>query len=107
MAKNVPFTERREFSTYTCKGVYKTYINYAKLLENCFLNIRFSLLPIQSRKLLLQLILKMLITGINIKIKLKLGMFKTWVPLPDPRACSVGKQSKNTIADSLKKIIKV
>lgn len=34
-------------------------------------------------------------------------MFKTWVPLPDPRACSVGKQSKNTIEDSLKKIIKV
>lgn len=36
MAKNVPFghTERREFSTYTCKGIYKTYINYAKLLEN-------------------------------------------------------------------------
>lgn len=34
-------------------------------------------------------------------------MFKTWMPLPDPRACSVGKQRKNTIADSLKKIIKV
>lgn len=71
MAKNVLFTERGEFSTYSCKGVYKKYINYAKLSENCFLNIKHSLLQIHPRKLLLQLILKMLITGLNIKIKLE------------------------------------
>lgn len=34
-------------------------------------------------------------------------MFKTWVPFPDVGRYSVGKQSKNTIGDSLKKIIKV